>query len=111
MSQSASNVSEAAWFDHWNTSYRAGDKLDPIASELFDRTAAVVNRITASGRCRVLEIACGTGTLSRELIYSNYQGLDISPAAIKVCLEKRENLPSPARFSSLYEVADIHDWP
>jgi 2-polyprenyl-3-methyl-5-hydroxy-6-metoxy-1,4-benzoquinol methylase len=105
-------MDETQWWDLWNTSYRAEDDLDAIASELFERVAEVINGITKEGGCQVLEVACGSGSLSRLLHYATYHGLDISPAAIDIARQKARAvaLPNGAAFPT-YEAADFHDWP
>ena len=105
------DMDEKSWWDFWNTSYRIKDDNDAISGELFARTSAVINEVIQNSGGSVLEIACGTGTLSRMLAYSNYHGLDISPAAIDVARQKSGQFPPPAGASTpTYEVADFHDW-
>jgi 2-polyprenyl-3-methyl-5-hydroxy-6-metoxy-1,4-benzoquinol methylase len=105
-------MDETEWWDFWNTSYRAVDDLDAIASELFARSAEVINGITEKGKCNVLEVACGSGVLSRLLHYSTYHGLDISPAAIDIARQKTGAIVLPAGAASpTYEAADFHEWP
>jgi len=105
-------MDEKSWWDLWNTSHRIKDNNDAVSSELFTRAAAAVNGITRRGDSRVLEIACGTGTLSRMLTYSSYHGLDISPAAIEVARQKSSSIPLPPGASPpTYEAADFHEWP
>ena len=105
-------MDEKSWWDLWNTSYRAKDDFDQVSSELFSRAAAVVNEITSQKACRVLEIACGTGTLSRMLVYSTYHGLDISPAAIEIARERSARLTSITKDRQpTYEAADFCEWP
>jgi 2-polyprenyl-3-methyl-5-hydroxy-6-metoxy-1,4-benzoquinol methylase len=105
-------MEEKSWWDLWNTSHRTRDDNDPVSSELFARAAAAINGITRNGNCRVLEIACGTGTLSRMLVYSSYHGLDISPAAIEIARQKSGCISLPADASPpTYEVADFCEWP
>src|SRR5882757_4922522 len=84
MTDRSRNMDERTWWDLWNRSYRTEDNNDEVSSELFVRTAAVINNVTQSGTGRVLEIGCGAGSLSRLLTYSSYHGLDISPAAIDI---------------------------
>lgn len=103
-------MDERSWWDLWNKSYRAKNENDPISGELFARSAAAVNAITRDGNGRVLEIACGTGTLSRMLVYSSYHGLDISPAAIEVARQRSESFPAGCD-PPIYEAADFHKWP
>jgi SAM-dependent methyltransferase len=104
-------MEERAWWDLWNTSYRAEDDKDQTASELFTRAAQVVNGITQIGGCNVLEIGCGTGSFSRLLSYSSYHGLDISPAAIEIARQKSGLVRRPEGGSQpTYEAADFHDW-
>src|ERR1700679_3972099 len=92
-------MDEKSWWDLWNTSHRTKDDNDAVSSELFTRAAAAVNGITRNENCRVLEIACGTGTLSRMLVYSSYHGLDISPAAIEVARQKNGSIALPPSAS------------
>jgi SAM-dependent methyltransferase len=105
-------MDETAWWDLWNKSYRAENHNDAIASELFARAAAVINEITQSDACRVLEVGCGAGSLSRLLDYSSYHGLDISPAAIDIARQRTELIrrPAGANFPT-YEAVDFHNWP
>jgi 2-polyprenyl-3-methyl-5-hydroxy-6-metoxy-1,4-benzoquinol methylase len=105
-------MDERSWWDLWNTSHRTKDNNDPVSSELFDRTAALVNEITQGRACRVLEIACGAGSFSRKLFYSSYHGLDLSPAAIELARQKSLQIPPPDGASPpTYEAADFHEWP
>jgi len=105
-------MEEKPWWDLWNTTHRTKDNNDPVSSELFARAAAAVNAITLGRNCRVLEVACGTGALSRMLVCSSYHGLDISPAAIEIARQKSRNLRMPAGASvPTYEAADFHEWP
>ena len=101
-----------SWWDLWNTSHRVKDDNDPVSTELFERAAGVINEITGSGGCSVLEIACGAGSLSRKLHYSSYHGLDLSPAAIELAREKSLQMQPPSGASlPTYEAADFHEWP
>ena len=105
-------MDEKSWWDLWNTSHRTKDNNDVVSSELFTRAAAAVNGISRNEDCSVLEIACGTGTLSRMLVYSSYHGLDISPAAIDVARQKSVSVSlPPGTTSPTYEAADFHEWP
>ena len=105
-------MEEKAWWDLWNTSYRTKDNNDEVSSELFVRVSAIINELLHDSGGRLLEIACGTGTLSRMLAFSSYHGLDISPAAITVAQQKAEDSRPPQGSSvSSYEAADFHDWP
>jgi len=104
-------MDETSWWDLWNTTHRTHEDNDPVSSELFTRTAALVNGITQREPCRVLEIGCGAGSLSRLLAYRSYHGLDISPAAIDMARQKSEHVSLPAGASCpTYEAADFHDW-
>jgi ubiquinone/menaquinone biosynthesis C-methylase UbiE len=106
------NMDETSWWDVWNTSYRTKDDNDATSRELFACAAESINRLTKNKSSRVLEIACGTGTLSRLLICSSYQGLDLSPAAIELARQKCSQAPlSKGSAEMKYEVADIHEWP
>jgi SAM-dependent methyltransferase len=104
-------MDERSWWDLWNKTHRTKEDNDPVSSELFTRTAAVINEITQKEPCRVLEIGCGAGALSRLLTYHNYHGLDISPAAIDLARQKSEDI-SRRQGGGLptYEAADFHDW-
>ncbi len=105
-------MDERSWWDLWNSSYRVKDDNDAVSGELFARAAATINNLTRNGNCSVLEIACGTGTLSRMLVYSRYHGLDISPAAIEIAQQKSEGFSLQAAVRSpSYECADFHEWP
>jgi 2-polyprenyl-3-methyl-5-hydroxy-6-metoxy-1,4-benzoquinol methylase len=105
-------VDEIAWWDLWNTSYRVNDDNDPVSSELFRRTAVLVNGIIETEPTQLLEIGCGTGTLSRLLHCSRYHGLDLSPAAIDIARQKGESIAHTSDASPrTYEVADFHEWP
>lgn len=106
------DMDEQSWWDLWNKSHRVKDDNDAVSSELFARAALAVNGISGHGNCSILEIACGTGTLSRMLVYSSYHGLDISPAAIEVARQKSGHIKLPTGASPpSYEAADFHEWP
>ncbi len=112
MTDRSREMDEQSWWDFWNTSYRTNDNNDDVSSEFFVRTAAIINEITQKRNCRVLEIACGAGSLSRLLTYSSYQGIDMSPAAIGIARRKSEHIERPVGTSfPTYEAADFHDWP
>ena len=105
-------MEEKSWWDLWNTSYRSEDNHDEISTELFAHASDIINRMTEGRVCRLLEVACGTGTLSRSLNVPSYHGLDISAAAIAVARQKADLIPLSAGTSRpTYEVADFHDWP
>ena len=104
------HMDEKSWWDFWNTSYRAEDGKDAISTELFARVASVIGEIAEPRNCRVLEIACGSGTLSRSLPYAAYQGIDISPAAIEIACEKARGIIR-GLSTPRYEVADFHECP
>lgn len=105
-------LNEKAWWDLWNSAYRINDNNDEVSSQLFTRVSEVINHWTCNKNSSLLEIACGTGTLSRMLAFARYHGLDISPAAIAVAQKKSEEIqPSPGSQSPTYEAADFHDWP
>jgi 2-polyprenyl-3-methyl-5-hydroxy-6-metoxy-1,4-benzoquinol methylase len=106
------NMDERSWWDLWNQSYRAEDFRDETSTELFAHVAAIVRRLAPDQRGRILEIACGTGTLSRQLTFSSYHGLDISTAAIEIARQKAESkILSQGGGRPNYEAADLHDWP
>ena len=106
-------MDEKTWWDFWNSSYRVGDDNGEIPNELFNRVAATVNQFIQPEGSRILEIGCGTGTLSRRLKFSSYAGVDISPSAIQLAMrswgEHASRLPSGS--SATYEAVDFHDWP
>jgi 2-polyprenyl-3-methyl-5-hydroxy-6-metoxy-1,4-benzoquinol methylase len=105
-------MDEKSWWDLWNTSHRTKDNNDAVSSELFTRAAGAINGLTRNENCSVLEIACGTGALSRLLRCSSYHGLDISPAAIEVARQKSASvLLPPGASAPTYEAADFHEWP
>jgi ubiquinone/menaquinone biosynthesis C-methylase UbiE len=105
-------MDEKSWWDLWNTSHRTKDDNDATSSELFERAAAAVNGVTRKSNCRVLEIACGTGNLSRMIVFSSYHGLDISPAAIEIARQKSASISFPVTSAPpTYEAADFHEWP
>jgi ubiquinone/menaquinone biosynthesis C-methylase UbiE len=104
-------MDERSWWDLWNTSYRAEDNRDQTSTALFAHVAGLLREISPSGG-RTLEIACGTGALSRQLTYSSYHGLDISAAAVAIAQQKGERISVPPGASRpTYEAADFHDWP
>jgi 2-polyprenyl-3-methyl-5-hydroxy-6-metoxy-1,4-benzoquinol methylase len=106
------DMDEKSWWDFWNTSYRAVDDKDVTSTELFTRVTAVISEVAEPVSPRVLEIACGSGTLSRRLSYSSYHGLDISPAAIDIARQRAMDTPRSGHASTpSYEACDFHDWP
>jgi 2-polyprenyl-3-methyl-5-hydroxy-6-metoxy-1,4-benzoquinol methylase len=110
--QRSRDMDEKSWWDLWNTSHRTEDDNDATSSELFARTAAIVNEITRGGTSRVLEIACGAGSFSRNLFYSSYHGLDLSAAAIDLARQKSLEISPPVGATHpTYEAADFHEWP
>ena len=105
-------MDEKSWWDLWNTSYRTKDDNDENSTELFERAAAVISGLTKTQGGRLLEVACGSGALSRRLAFSNYHGLDISPAAIDIARKKGERASRPLDACvPVYEAVDFHDWP
>src|SRR5260221_6215341 len=88
-------LTERNWWDFWNTSYRSDDGCDEISTELFANVTAVIREVTQGQNKRILEIACGTGTLSRQLEFSSYHGLDVSPAAVWAFPVKAKNSTLP----------------
>jgi ubiquinone/menaquinone biosynthesis C-methylase UbiE len=105
------NMEERSWWDLWNKSYRAEDNRDVISTQLFAHVVAVISEVTHGQPRRTLEVACGTGTLSRQLNISNYHGLDISPAAIDIARAKAGEIHDGSASARTYEAADFHDWP
>jgi 2-polyprenyl-3-methyl-5-hydroxy-6-metoxy-1,4-benzoquinol methylase len=109
--QRRDDVDERNWWDVWNKAYRTEEGRDEVSSELFSRVAATVAQNTPAGRCRILEIGCGSGTLSRMLSCTTYHGIDISPAAIEIARIKADQGPVPTDTGlPVYEAADFHDW-
>lgn len=106
------SMDEKSWWDLWNTSYRSEDNRDERSGELFDHVSGLVRRITENRPARILEVACGTGTLSRQLPFLSYTGLDLSAAAIEIARQKAEAVPLLRDATPpTYEPADFHDWP
>jgi len=102
------NMEEKSWWDLWNTSYRSADAPDENSVGLF---AHVVKLMRGIAPGRILEIACGTGTVSRSLEFTSYHGLDISAAAINIAQQKGQDFKFPAQSAKAsYEAADFHDW-
>jgi 2-polyprenyl-3-methyl-5-hydroxy-6-metoxy-1,4-benzoquinol methylase len=81
-------LAERKWWDLWNTSYRSDDGHDEVSTELFANVADVIREISQGHSKRILEVACGTGTLSCQLKFSSYHGLDVSPTAIELANER-----------------------
>jgi len=105
-------MEEKNWWDLWNTSYRAQDSVDPTSTELFAHVADLIQKISSGSKPRLLEVACGTGTLSRTLGFSTYHGLDLSAAAVEIARQKAALLPLPEGAApATYEAADFLDWP
>jgi 2-polyprenyl-3-methyl-5-hydroxy-6-metoxy-1,4-benzoquinol methylase len=105
------DMDERSWWDLWNVSYRAQDDCDAVSRELFAHVVGLVQQVNPQVG-RMLEVACGTGTLSRQLAFSSYHGLDISPAAIEIARQKADVVPLPLGTNRpTYEAADFHDWP
>jgi len=73
-------MEERSWWDLWNSSFRSEDSRDEISSNLFAHVLGVFRDITGGRGCRILEVACGTGILSRNLTFSSYHGLNLSAA-------------------------------
>jgi SAM-dependent methyltransferase len=113
MSNQSQEMDEKTWWDFWNSSYRVGDDNGETPNELFDRVAATVHEFAQPEGSRILEIGCGTGTLSRRLKFSTYAGVDISPSAIQLAKRAWEERASrlPLDGSATYEAVDFHDWP
>ncbi len=105
-------MEERSWWDLWNGSFRAEDGRDETSTELFGHVNGLVQEVRKGSRCRVLEVACGTGTLSRRLSFSSYHGLDLSAAAIDIACKKAHSLAlAPGVREPTYEAADFHEWP
>jgi 2-polyprenyl-3-methyl-5-hydroxy-6-metoxy-1,4-benzoquinol methylase len=104
-------MEERSWWDLWNSSFRSEDNRDDVSTELFAHVLGVFRSISTERDYRVLEVACGTGTLSRLLSFSSYHGLDISAAAIDIARQKTGLMTlAPSARSPVYEAADFHDW-
>lgn len=105
------NMDERSWWDLWNTSYRSEDNRDERSAELFNHVFGVVRQVTQGRPARILEVACGTGTLSRQLPFASYTGLDLSAAAIEIAQQKAALVPLfPGAAAPVYQTADFHDW-
>jgi 2-polyprenyl-3-methyl-5-hydroxy-6-metoxy-1,4-benzoquinol methylase len=112
MTDQSAKMDERSWWDFWNTSYRAEENRDETSTDLFAHVVDVIRQTTEDSPRRILEVACGTGTLSRRLSFSSYHGLDLSSAAIEIAHRKAELMQLPAGASRpTYEAADFHDWP
>ncbi len=111
MIDQSTKMDEHSWWDLWNTSYRAADDGDQTSTELFAHVVDVMRNSSQGRPGRILEVACGTGTLSRRLSFSSYHGLDLSSAAIEIARQKAELIQFPTGASRpTYEAADFHDW-
>jgi ubiquinone/menaquinone biosynthesis C-methylase UbiE len=105
-------MDEKSWWDLWNKAYRAEDNRDETSTELFAHVVAILKQIAPGIPSRILEVACGTGTLSRCLTFSSYHGLDISPGAVEIARQKADLMQLPAGTSRpTYEASDFHEWP
>jgi SAM-dependent methyltransferase len=106
------SVEDPAWWDFWNTSYRAEEGADQNSAELFDIVASLVTRIGPGDHLPdILEIACGTGALSRQLRFASYHGIDLSPAAVSIAVDKaKAKNDAGAVFPATYEAADFLAW-
>jgi len=107
----AQDLDENKWWDLWNSTHRSKDNNDETSDELFSHVAAIIRDFSNGQPKRVLEVACGTGTLSRRIEFSSYHGLDVSHAAIAIGQCKAAALEgSSEACRPVYEVADIHHW-
>jgi 2-polyprenyl-3-methyl-5-hydroxy-6-metoxy-1,4-benzoquinol methylase len=105
------NMDERSWWDLWNTSFRKEDNRDETSTELFTHVVGVTRQIGQGRVSRILEVACGTGTLSRQLSFCSYHGLDLSAEAIEIARQKADLLELPSGMGRpTYEAADFHDW-
>lgn len=106
------DLKEKKWWDFWNTTHRAVDNNDDTSSELFSHVSAILRDFSRGQANRILEVACGTGILSRQIEFSGYHGLDLSSAGIAIARSKAAALECSSEASRpVYEVADIHHWP
>ncbi|HEX4005020.1 MAG TPA: class I SAM-dependent methyltransferase [Acidobacteriaceae bacterium] len=104
----SNSADERSWWDFWNTSYRSEDTQTGISAELFNRVVALARKLTGAKPQRIVEVACGTGILSKNLNFSSYYGYDLSEAAIEIARQKISErfpgrIPAP-----IYEAADFH---
>jgi 2-polyprenyl-3-methyl-5-hydroxy-6-metoxy-1,4-benzoquinol methylase len=105
-------MDERSWWDLWNSSFRSEEGRDETSTELFSHVTATFRDITRARHCRVLEVACGTGTLSRNLMCSSYHGLDLSSAAIAIARQRAATIVTAREMNQpVYETADFHEWP
>jgi 2-polyprenyl-3-methyl-5-hydroxy-6-metoxy-1,4-benzoquinol methylase len=112
MTDRSQRMDERSWWDLWNTSYRAEDNRDQTSTELFAHVVDMLNQVTQHRNSKILEVACGTGTLSRHLTFSSYQGLDISAAAVEIARQKSDRIQWPLETNQpIYETADFSEWP
>jgi ubiquinone/menaquinone biosynthesis C-methylase UbiE len=106
------DMDERSWWDFWNRSYRAEDNRDETSTVLFAHVVAIIKQMSHGRPKRILEVACGTGILSRRLDFSSYHGLDISPRAVEIAGQKADLMQLPAGTSRpTYEASDFHEWP
>jgi len=107
----AQDLDENKWWDLWNSTHRSEDNNDKTSNELFSHVSAIIRDFSHGHAKRILEVACGTGTLSRQIKFSSYHGLDVSSAAIAIgqCRAAALKCSSEA-CRPVYEVADIHHW-
>ena len=107
----AQDLDENKWWDLWNSTHRSKDSNDETSNELFSHVSAIIRDFSGGVPKRILEVACGTGTLSRKMKFSSYHGLDVSSAAIAIAQSKAAALECSSEASRpVYEVADVHHW-
>ena len=105
------DLDENKWWDLWNSTHRSKDSNDETSNELFSHVSAIIRDFSGGVPKRILEVACGTGTLSRKMKFSSYHGLDVSSAAIAIAQSKAAALECSSEASRpVYEVADVHHW-
>jgi cyclopropane fatty-acyl-phospholipid synthase-like methyltransferase len=74
----------------WEHNYAAGGNSGPGSyGEMADFKARVLNDfVTANGVQSVIEFGCGDGNQLSLARYPTYVGLDISPSAIRLCIDQ-----------------------
>lgn len=80
---------------------RLADYYDLIFPLEQNKTAFLQREFTAVGACRVLDLACGTGTYALELARLGYEawGMDLEPALVATAQKKAADAKVAARFA------------
>ena len=94
---------------YWRDRYRRGGTSGAgSAGELAHGKADVINEILKRRGVRsVIEFGCGDGTQLGLGDYATYVGLDVSPEAIRRCIDRYQHDPTKSFFQ--YEPSAFHD--